>query len=82
MVSLEIFIDIRPHYDPGVDSASDRNEHQEYFLGGKGGRCVGLTTLPLSCAECLEIRGSHSPGTVRVCPGLYRDCFPFTVYKN
>ena len=30
---------------PGVDSASDRNEYQEYFLGGKGGRCVGLITL-------------------------------------
>jgi len=25
------------------------------FPGGKGGRCVGLTTLPSSCAECLEI---------------------------
>ena len=23
----------------GVDSASNRNEHQEYFLGSKGGRC-------------------------------------------
>ena len=45
----------RSHCGPGVDSASDRNEYQEYFLGGKGGRCVGLTTLPLSCAECLEI---------------------------
>jgi hypothetical protein len=22
---------------------------------GKGGRCVGLTTLPPTCAECLEI---------------------------
>jgi len=22
---------------------------------GKGGRCVGLTTLPPSCADCLEI---------------------------
>jgi hypothetical protein len=21
------------HYDPGVDSASNRNEYQEYFLG-------------------------------------------------
>jgi hypothetical protein len=38
-----------------VDSASNRNEYQEYFLGGKGGRCVGLTTLPPSCANCLEI---------------------------
>ena len=45
----------------GVDSASDRNEFQEYFLGGKGGRCVGLTTLPPSCADCLEIWDPQSP---------------------
>ena len=35
------FIDIisfRSHYIPGVDSASNRNEYQEYFFGGKGGR--------------------------------------------
>jgi hypothetical protein len=25
----------RLHYGPGVDSASNRNEHQEYFLGVK-----------------------------------------------
>jgi len=49
------FIDInsyRSHYDPGVDSASNRNEYQEYFLGIKSGRCVRLTTyhhpVPLS----------------------------------
>jgi len=38
------FIDIkflRSHYGPGVYPASNR---------GKGGRCVGLTTLPSSCA--------------------------------
>jgi hypothetical protein len=35
MVSLEFFIDIIPHYDPRVDSASNRNEYQEYFLGVK-----------------------------------------------
>jgi len=57
MVSLEFFIDItsRPHYGPGVDSASKRNEYQQYFLGCKGGWCIGLTTLPPSCADCLEI---------------------------
>ena len=39
MVLLEIFIDksFRPHYGPGVDSASNRNEYQEYFLGVKAG---------------------------------------------
>ena len=25
----------RPHYGPGVDSATNRNEYQEYFLGVK-----------------------------------------------
>jgi hypothetical protein len=28
----------RPHCGPGVDSAWNRNEYQEYFLGGKGGQ--------------------------------------------
>jgi len=53
MVSLEFFIEIksfRSHYGPRVDSASNRNELQEHLLGGKGGRWVGLTTLPPSCA--------------------------------
>jgi hypothetical protein len=36
----------RWHYGPGVDSASNRNEYQEYFLAAKGCRCVWLTTLP------------------------------------
>jgi len=33
-----VFIDIksfRSHYDPGVESASNGNEYQEYFLGVK-----------------------------------------------
>jgi hypothetical protein len=37
------------HYGPGVDSASNKNEYQECFLGSKCGRCVSLTTLPPSC---------------------------------
>ena len=36
MVSLEF--SIRSHYGPGVDSACNRNEYQENFLGGKGDR--------------------------------------------
>ena len=60
----------RPSYGPAVDSASNRNEYQVYFLVDKGGRCVGLTTLPLSCAECLEIWKPQSSGTLRACPGL------------
>jgi hypothetical protein len=55
---------------PWGDSASNRNEYQEYYLGGKGGRCVGLTTLPPSRADCLEIWEPRPPGTLRACPGL------------
>ena len=38
LVLLEFFIDIksfRSHYGPGVESASNRNEYQEHFLGVK-----------------------------------------------
>ena len=59
----------RSHYGPEFDSASNRNEYQEYFLEGKGGRCVRLT-LPLSCADSLEILEPQPPGTLRACPGL------------
>ena len=57
MVSLEFLIDInlQTAYGPGVDSASNRNEYQEYFLGSKGGQGVGLISLPPSCADWLEI---------------------------
>ena len=55
---------------PGVDSASNINEYQEYFLGGKDGRCVGLTTLPPSCADCLEIWEPHLSGILQACTGI------------
>jgi len=45
----------RPHCGPaGVDSASNRNVYQEYFLGVKSGRCIRLTTLPPSCAVVMK----------------------------
>jgi hypothetical protein len=40
------------------------------FLGGKGGRCVGLTTLSHSCADCLNIWEPQPSGTLRACQGL------------
>jgi len=60
----------RPHYGPGIDSASERKWYQKYFPGGKGGRRVELTTLPLSCADCLEIWEPQAPGNFRARPGL------------
>jgi len=43
--------------------------------GGKGGRSLGLRTMPTSCANCLEILGA----ALRVCPGMYGDSFTFTL---
>jgi hypothetical protein len=39
------------------DSACNRNESQEHLLGGKDGRCLGMTTLPPSCADRLKVLG-------------------------
>ena len=57
----------------GVYSDSNRNDRQEYFLRGKSG--LWLTTLPLSCANCLKICYSQPPDTLISRPGLQRDCF-------
>jgi hypothetical protein len=60
----------RPRYGPGVDSASNTNEHQKHFLGGKGGRYEWLTILAPSSADYIEIWEPHPPGTLRACQGL------------
>ena len=41
--------------------------------GGKGGRCVRLTTSPPPRAECHEIWEPKPPGTLWATPGLLRD---------
>ena len=64
---------------PAALWSSNRNECQEYFLWGKGGRCVGLATLPHPCADCLEIWKPQPSGAIRACPGLYSDCFTLTL---
>jgi hypothetical protein len=47
---------------------------QKISLRGKGGRCVGQTTLPPSCSNCLEIMGTStfwiSKGLSRPAQGL------------
>jgi hypothetical protein len=52
-----------PHSGPGINTVSSSKEYQEYYLGVKDGRCLGLTTLPSSCSDCLEIWDSQPPGT-------------------
>ena len=54
-----LFIEIksvRSHYGPGVDSASNRNEYQEYFLGVKRSvrKADNLTTILCRCHDIWE----------------------------
>jgi len=42
----------------------------------KGGRCVGLTTLPLLCAYCHSIWQPKPLGALSACPGLHRNFLP------
>jgi hypothetical protein len=46
----------RTHYDPGVDSASNRNEYQVYFLGVRRSvpKADNLTTILCHCHEIWE----------------------------
>jgi len=74
MVSLDFFIDIIlwPYGTMALGLTQPLTEMSTRNIswGGKDGRCVGLTTLPPSCADCLEIWEPQTPGTLRVCPGL------------
>jgi len=63
-----------------VDSTSNRNEYQEYLFGGKGGRCVGLTTLPPSCADCLYIREPQPPDDLRAHRVIALPCTYIYIY--
>jgi hypothetical protein len=37
---------VSQHLNYCATTVTNRNEYQEYFFGGKGGRCAGLTTIP------------------------------------
>ena len=72
---IGIFIDrksFRSHYGPGLDSASKSNLYQEHFPGGKGGRCVRLTTLLQFCAVVTKsgnLNFLETSGSLQACNG-------------
>jgi hypothetical protein len=75
-VSLDFFIDIRKPSGRtmALGSTQPLTEMRTRNVSwGKGGRCIGLTILPLSCADCLEIWETQPPGTpgpVQACNGI------------
>jgi len=70
---------VAQHLNHCATAVPNRNEYQEYVLVGKGRRCVGLTTLPPSCADCLEIWEPRLAATLRVCTGI---SLPYLTYKE
>ena len=50
------------HYGPGADSASNRNEYQEHFLGVKAAGELGLQLLP----HVFDMWESQTIGTLPV----------------
>ena len=72
MVSLEFFWHNPSGRTVALGSTQPLTEMgtRNISWGGKDGRCVGLTTLPPSSAECLQIWEPQPPGTLWACPGL------------
>jgi len=80
IVLLEFFFDIiLPTALEPWDRLSLRQKWvPEIYPGVKGGLCVGITTLPLSSIDCLEIWDAQTHGILRSCnrtvSGLFAKC--------
>jgi hypothetical protein len=71
----------RPHYGPGVESASNTQKYQEYSLGSKGGRCVGLT-LRLSCRPVQLLLAAETMTTPSNRTYIKNYCYCSTTIKH
>ena len=69
----------RSHYGPGVHSAYNRNEYQEYILGSKGGRCHLHVPIVLESGS-LNLLVPSVP--VQACNGIALFCRFKRVFKQ
>jgi hypothetical protein len=69
----------RPHYDPGVDSASNRNKYQKYFLGVKVAGAYGWQPYHLHVLKSGSVSLLEPSGSVQACNGI---AFFLPSYEN
>ena len=73
LIALPVIMSFRPHYGLRVDSAGNRNEYQEYFLGVKAAAAKGRQPYHLLVPIFLK-SGSLSlvepSGPVQACNGI------------
>jgi len=67
------------HYEPRVDSGSNRNEYQEYFQRERRAVRGADETYHLHVPIVLKYESINPHGTLRDCPDLHRDCFTLLI---
>jgi hypothetical protein len=81
VLDFSLSLSLQPHYGPEVNPASNRNEYQGISLGGKGGRGLGMTNLPPSCADYTQILGASTSSDPWAYLDLHRDSLTFLLKK-
>jgi hypothetical protein len=79
------FSSFQPHYGPGVDSASNRNEYQEHSWGDKGRPARKVDNLTAICEPIVYILWDPQRLTILwASMASYRDSFtlPFYLYPR